>query len=230
MYAYKDMTGQKIGRLRVIEIAEHNGHGKTLTWKCLCDCGKEVYVTGTLLRRKDGTRSCGCLQKDTISEIGKRIASHKTKHGACNTRLYSIWSNMKSRCTNPKNTSYIRYGGRGIRYEPIWERFEPFYKWAMANGYADNLTLERINVDGNYGPDNCKWATRKQQSNNRRDNHFLTYNGETHTIAEWSDITGIKHPTICARLRKGMSVKEILTTPVKKRSPSKARSNARASK
>ena len=226
MYAYKDMTGQKIGRLMVIEIAEHGGHGKTLTWKCLCDCGKEVYVTGKLLRRSDGTKSCGCLKRDVSTQTGKR----NLKHGQSNSKLYNVWSSMKKRCNEKNHKSYYRYGGRGITYCSEWEDFNNFMGWALKNGYKENLTLDRIDNDKGYYPENCRWATPKEQSRNRHTNKFLTYKGNTKTIAEWEEILGTKKGTIASRIRHGWSIEKAIETPVKKRSPSKARSNTRASK
>lgn len=141
----------------------------------------------------------------------------KVKHGMEGTRLYKIWDKMKQRCINPNNPQYKHYGGRGITLCAEWNEFAAFMVWAEANGYSDNLTIDRIDVDGNYCPINCRWISQRKQNNNKRNNHFLTYNGQTHTIAEWGEITGILPATIQHRIsRDGWSVEDALTVPPKK--------------
>lgn len=137
-----------------------------------------------------------------------RRESHKT-HGLRYTRLYNIWSNMKSRCNNPKHTYYKNYGGRGITICQEWQNdFQSFYNWAMANGYREKLTIDRIDTNGNYEPSNCQWASRKAQQNNRRYNHIITYNGESHSISEWSRITGINKGALYSRIYRGWSLEK----------------------
>lgn len=131
------------------------------------------------------------------------------------TRLYNIWGHMKNRCSCEKNTFYRHYGGRGIKVCEEWFEFLPFYEWAITNGYTDNLTLDRIDVNGNYEPSNCRWVTRKAQSNNRRDNKLVTFNGKTKSIAQWAEMTGIKDTTIRYRIKQGWSVEKTLTTPAR---------------
>ena len=124
-------------------------------------------------------------------------------HGIGKCRIYRIYTNMKQRCNNPNNHKYKRYGGRGIAICPEWNNphgLKAFYDWAMANGYSDNLTLDRIDVNGNYEPSNCRWTTNKIQSNNRTNNDIITYNGETHTLSEWGNILGINRGTLWSRL------------------------------
>ena len=133
-----------------------------------------------------------------------------------NKRLYGIWSNMKTRCNNPKVKPYKNYGGRGITICDEWGKYDGFYKWAMSSGYQDNLTLDRIDSDGNYCPENCRWATQKEQQNNRRNNHLLTYNGETRTLKQWEEICGIDYTLIVHRLKRGMSVHDALFAIPKK--------------
>lgn len=133
------------------------------------------------------------------------------KHGLCKTRLYSIYMNMKTRCYNKNNSHYKYYGKRGIKVCNEWlHDFQAFYDWSMSNGYNDNLTIDRINVDGNYEPDNCRWITQHDQCYNTRYNVYLTYNGKTQTMKEWADELGIKLGTISYRYRKGKSTKECL--------------------
>lgn len=136
------------------------------------------------------------------------------KHGGYKTRLYRIWCLMKSRCFNEHYDRYKDYGGRGISIDPRWLNFENFQTWAYFNGYSDGRTLDRIDNNGNYCPENCRWATPKEQSNNRRSNRIIKYNNETHTAEEWSSITGLRANTIITRLNRGWSVKDALTVPV----------------
>lgn len=205
-----DLTGGKFGRLTVLCRAENNRYGQAM-WLCACDCGKETIVKGNSLRT-GGVKSCGCLSAETS-------LIRNTKHGLSRRnakldRIYSIHSNMLQRCENPENKSYKNYGGRGIRVCDEWHDVSAFYNWAMANGYRPDLTIERIDNDGNYEPDNCRWATIKEQQNNRSNNHFLEFNGESHTISEWSEIVGIPRPVIDARLGRGWKTEKVLTTPV----------------
>lgn len=128
------------------------------------------------------------------------------KHGGTHTRLYDIWKKMRSRCFNPNNPKYYRYGGRGISICEEWSDFAMFRDWAIHNGYDEKLTIDRINNDGNYEPINCRWATAKEQANNRgirSDTTVITWNGETHSLMEWSKILGIKYKTLIERKRRG---------------------------
>lgn len=199
-----DMTGQRVGMLVVIRQAESK-NGKTF-WLCRCDCGATTTVARSHLSAKTRpTQSCGCLQ-----------FSGRYRHGLRHTRLYNTWSGMIQRCTNPKAVNYRNYGGRGVTVCPEWRvSFEAFHEWALANGYADDLTIERIDPDGNYEPTNCRWATRKEQNNNTRRNHCVEYNGVTRTIAEWSDVTGLSRDLIEQRLKRGWSAEKTLTTKLK---------------
>ena len=191
-------------------------------WKCRCDCGKVTTVRARSLW-SGNTRSCGCLQKEKASKIGK--AMHTT-HGGSGTRLNKIYRAIKQRCNNPQNPAYENYGGRGITVCAEWlNSFEAFRDWALANGYRDDLTIDRIDNDGPYCPENCRWVTMKQQGNNRRSNRVLTYNGENHTITEWAELTGINLHTLMGRLYvRGWNVEKALTTKVRRKN------NARNSK
>lgn len=135
----------------------------------------------------------------------------------CSSRLYYSWRHMKERCYNPSCHDYRHWGGRGITVCDAWKNdFLAFKEWALANGYEEGLTIDRIDNDGNYEPSNCRWATRAEQSNNRRCLHYLTYEGETKTISEWSRITGINTTTIYMRINTyGWSVEKALTTGAK---------------
>lgn len=140
------------------------------------------------------------------------------KHGMARTRLYKAWTNMRNRCNREKDREYKHYGGKGIKVCDEWQNsFEPFMKWALSHGYNDTLTIDRINVDGNYEPDNCRWITRKEQNNNMTSNVQLTHNGITHNLKEWSMITGISYPTLQGRIRRGWKTEDILFKPIDKR-------------
>lgn len=138
-------------------------------------------------------------------------------HGLCDTRIYRIWKNMKQRCYNPKNPRYNFYGKIGVKVCDEWKNnFISFYKWSIENGYQDNLTIDRIDVNGNYEPSNCRWITNKEQQFNKHVNHFITYNGETKTLTEWGMELGIDPNTLGTRLSRGWSIEKTLITPVKK--------------
>lgn len=206
-----DMTGKKFGRLTVLERTGLDG-SRRVVWRCRCECGNETNVTGTLLRR-GVTKSCGCIRNEMIAEIGRQSS---TKHGMADTRLYSEWRTMKTRCSNPRNHKYESYGARGITVCPEWsESFEAFRDWAFANGYRDDLTIDRIDGNGNYEPSNCRWATQKEQQNNRCNNRMLTYNGKTQTLQQWAEEIGMKSRTLQMRLRRGWTDEEAITKPVR---------------
>ena len=212
MGKYVDLTGQRFGRLIVIKRAD-NSKDNRAKWLCKCDCGNEKNIVGKSLRKMK-TQSCGRLQKEQAKMVN-------TKHGMRYTKLNKTWNSMKQRCNNSNCKQYKNYGGRGIKVCDEWldkeNGFINFYDWSMNNGYQDNLTIDRIDVNGNYEPSNCRWANMKQQSNNRRDNHNITYNNETHTIAEWSEILNINRYTLYYRINKSnMSIEEALTKKVRK--------------
>lgn len=209
-----DITGQKFNRLTVIGRAENNKYNRA-QWKCKCDCGNTIIVSGNALLREN-TKSCGCLNYDKLKE-----SKNKT-HGMSNTRIFRIWINMKARCINEKHEAYKDYGGRGICVCEEWKNsFEAFYDWSIKNGYSDKLTIDRIDVNGNYEPSNCRWITLKEQQNNKRTNHIITYNGESHTIAQWGEKVGINRKILARRINKGWEVERALTTPVRERRSSK---------
>lgn len=131
-------------------------------------------------------------------------------HGYANTPLYKVWATMKQRCSNPKVRGYRWYGAKGVRVCPEWESFEPFHDWAISHGYQPELTLDRIDPNGDYEPANGRWVDWKHQQNNKTSNHVLTFKGETRTITEWAEITGISRTTIHGRLRNNWSIERTL--------------------
>lgn len=204
----KDITGQKFGMLTVVRPS-HKDSRNEWHWLCKCDCGKLKTVSGNKLR-SGNTKSCGCFQESFRKSGIRKI------HGMTNSRLYVTWSNIKNRCYNAKNYEYKSYGGRGIRVCQEWlDSFPAFMAWAIENGYSDELSIDRIDVDGDYCPENCRWATVKEQSLNRRDNHLVTAFGRTMTIKEWADESGLKYDTIERRLNAyGWSPEDAVSAPV----------------
>lgn len=197
-----DLTGQRFGRLVVIERADNSADGRA-RWLCRCDCGQSKTVLGEHLK-KGRTKSCGCAKSESSSKRFK-------KHGGRNSKLYRIWSNMKDRCNNPDCKVYSDYGGRGIKVCKEWiDDFSAFQKWALANGYKEGLTIDRKDNDKGYSPDNCRWTDRKIQGNNKRNCRYITYKGQRKTVAEWSEITGIPHETLLYRLNHGWETERIL--------------------
>ena len=206
MSNFKDLTGQKFGRLTVLSRLKDDKRKEAL-WLCKCDCGKLVKVYSYTLRI-GRTKSCGCWKRDNSK---KMFSTHKLS----NTRVYKIWAQMKKRCYNPNYSQFELYGGRGISMCNEWkENFLSFYNWSMANGYNDKLSIDRIDFNGNYEPNNCKWSTNIEQANNKRNNHFITYNNETHTIAEWERKLGLYKGAVGSRLSRGWSIEKTLTTSI----------------
>lgn len=206
-----DLTGQRFGRLVVLEQAE-NSKDRKKQWRCRCDCGNEVVVRGYYLH-SGLTKSCGCFHKERTKQVGKANAQHGLSH----TRLYCIWNDMIRRCYNQKATRYSNYGGRGITVCDEWKNdFMAFRDWAVANGYNDNLTIDRKDNNKGYHPENCRWATVSEQANNMRSNTMLTYNGKTQNMKLWSNELGISYSALVSRFKRGWNVDKALSTPVRK--------------
>lgn len=201
-----NLEGEHFGHLTVIK--ECGRKNNRIMWECACDCGN-VTAVDTHSLTTGNTKSCGCRK------YGNRKV-HGDAGGVVRSRLYTIWGGMKNRCKNPSQSRFNRYGGRGIEVCEEWQNFSSFKEWALANGYTDSLTLDRINVDEGYSPENCRWVTDKEQANNTSRNRFLTFAGETKTIAQWADVTGIQSSTLYARLFVlGWPIEKAFNTPVR---------------
>jgi hypothetical protein len=195
-----DLTGKTFGYLSVLERSIDSGNGKKpeVKWICRCICGKETVVKSYSLS-SGHTKSCGC---------------QKIKHDLSNKeRLYQTWKNMRQRCNNPNRPDYSRYGRRGIRVCEEWDDYVSFRKWALENGYNDNLTIDRIEVNGNYEPSNCRWVDNFVQANNVRTNHIIEYKGKKMTMADFAKFLGMSYSTIQHRIERNWSIEKIVNTP-----------------
>lgn len=210
-----ELTGQVFGRLLVIERGGSTA-AKKIKWICLCNpelggCGKTVEVIGSGLKSGHYI-SCGCYHRESC-------IARSTKHGyalqGSKRNTYTTWCAMIQRCTNSNNPNWENYGGRGIKICTRWLKFENFLE--DMGEKPKNKTLNRIDNNGNYDPSNCEWSTCKEQNRNRRSNHLISLNGVTKTIVEWAEEIGFPYSTLNARLQRGMSDEEAITTPLRKK-------------
>lgn len=205
-----NLVGQRFGRLTVTEKVK----GKILksgyeqqTYKCVCDCGNEVTLPYSSLTTGN-TTSCGCYFKE---ELIKR----NTTHGKSKTKLYDVWREMRRRCSKEKDLSYQYYGARGISVCDEWDsNYENFYNWAIKSGYSEGLEIDRIDVDGDYSPSNCRWVTRKEQMNNISRNRYVTIRKNTKTLSQWGELFNINPQTLWSRLCNGWDSITALTAPI----------------
>ena len=198
MAKVKNMVGQKFGRLTAIELLDKGKRGYHYLFAC--DCGNTKNICGSLVRTGK-TLSCGCLRSETT-------AKKNFVHGLVHTGAYQSWLAMKTRCTNPNQSAYKRYGGRGIGFDPSWKLFENFV--ADMGERPVGMTLERIDNSKGYCKSNCKWATSAEQSRNTRQNVMITHNGKTMCMTDWAKETGIPYPTIQDRVKRGLVAEQIL--------------------
>ncbi len=206
MCKFMDLTGQVFGRLTVVSRAEDKG-GR-VSWNCRCECGNNSIVKGRHLR-SGCTRSCGCLSMDGLRE-------RFTSHGMRKSKEYKTWQGMIQRCTNPSAPNYSQYGGRGVGICNSWLKFENFF--ADMGSRPKGMTLDRIDNDGNYDLENCRWATDSEQHRNKRNNVMVTFNGKIKCLAAWAEEAGMIRDTLHTRLVKlNWSIEKSLTTPVKKK-------------
>lgn len=218
--------GDVFGRLTIIasgQDREYKRNNKIYfrrTWLCLCECGNRVEVReDALLLNNKPTRSCGCFQKDSASMY---MITHppKSRHGDSRDRLHNIWYLMLYRCNNISSRSYPNYGGRGITVCDQWScgdmGYFAFKEWALSNGYADNLTIDRIDNDGSYSPDNCRWVSNYTQANNKRSNIVIEFDGRSLTLSQWAKELGMPMKALYARLNQhGWSVDRAFEQPLR---------------
>lgn len=199
-----DLAGKVFADLTVLEEAGRDKHG-AIMWTARCKCGVVIRETGSVLKqgRKLSCPSCSV----------RRVAAARTVHGMTGTTLHMRWKNMLARTTNPRNPAWHNYGGRGIKVCDRWQVFTNFLE-DMGPSFSAGLELDRINVNGNYEPTNCRWVTRAQQNRNKRDNHVIEWDGCRLPLADWGDRQGIRPLTILSRLRNGWTVERALTEPV----------------
>ena len=207
---YPDLLGKKFGRLTVVKrIPQEEREKPKKIWMCQCECGNFISLSADKLNRGH-TQSCGCLKK----EYKKKIGNLNKKYQHTDRRIYGIYRAMISRCYNPKSKAYERYGGRGIMVCNEWRGefgYDYFYEWSVSNGYKENLTIDRINVNGNYEPENCRWITNQEQQYNKRTNNYAEYNGEIKPLKQWSRELNIPYQKLRYRyFQKKMSIEEIL--------------------
>ncbi|WP_230706819.1 hypothetical protein [Bacillus paranthracis] len=218
MLYLQDLTGQVFDMITVLEFSHKTYENKKYRsfWKCKCECGKEFVRRTDQIKTKRGYKSCGCYRKMITKKLFEENNPNKT-HGLSNTRLYKVYRKIIERCYYEKYEEFHLYGGRGIKMCDIWRNdFTSFYNWAMENGYNDQLSIDRIDYNGNYEPNNCRWADNITQGNNKRNNIVLTHNGLTMTLPEWARHLNLPYSTLANRRKKGKTVAEILD-PVKKR-------------
>lgn len=208
MGVFKDLSGLKFGRLTVIDRAKVSKPRPY--YNCICDCGNSIVITGKRLT-SGNTRSCGCLHRE-------QLQTRNTTHGQSKTRLYKEWSSMKLRCYGTKKR-YDPWRGRGIVVCQEWlNDFEAFKDWALAHGYSSDLTIDRIDVNGNYCPDNCRWITKRQQQYNKTNTRYFEYRGQKKCLAEWAEILSLNKYTLYNRVYSlGWSIEKALETEVKSR-------------
>lgn len=206
MGKFIDLIGQKFGRLTVVSRAERRK--KKTHWNCICICGNQKPIARISLI-SGCTKSCGCLNKESASAI-------HTTHGLSKSLEFNSWVSMLTRCNRKKDATYKNYGGRGITYCERWKKFENFFE-DMGKRPTPQHSLDRIDNNGNYCKENCRWATIKEQANNMRTNHAITYMGETMNISQWGEKLNFPPKLIGSRLYSGWSIEKALTTPKRKR-------------
>lgn len=207
-----DLTGKRFGRLVAIKkVGKADPHG-TL-WLCQCDCGNFIETRAGYLRAGQ-TTSCGCYRTELRSAIMSRSAEWNTKHGHCRrgkrSKLYNVWNTMRERCDNPNSISYPNYGAKGITVCDEWKKYENFLKFAVESGYKEGLALDRVDSDGPYCPENCRWVTQRENNRNKKNLIYLTARGETHLLVDWARMTGQPKARLYDRRKYGWSDEEII--------------------
>lgn len=209
----KDRTGEKYGRLTIVSYTgKQTFHGGNAIWLCKCDCGKYVERPAVMLKHSK-MPSCGCYVKEHTENLNK-------SHGGRNERLYLVWIDMRRRCYDKKDSNYFRYGGRGIKVCDEWKDYSVFREWAIKTGYdpsarKQQCTIDRIDVDGNYCPDNCRWVDAKIQNNNRRNNKIVEFNGRKQTLKQWADEMCFNYEMVDKRLNAGWDIERAFYQPAR---------------
>lgn len=202
-----DITGQRFGRL--VALRKEPSPLRNTRWRCKCDCGAETIVILAKLR-SGHTRSCGCLQKETRATACRTHGQSKAGQHRKASRLYDIWCNMKARCNRPTSTHYRHYGARGIKVCSEWNDFQAFEKWALEHGYLPDLTIDRIDNDGGYEPENCQWATRAQQTRNSRQARLVEYDGKVACIKDHTTAAGVSYSGVRWHMRRGRPIEDAI--------------------
>lgn len=204
----ENLIGMRFNKLVVVERAENSKQGKRM-WICKCDCGRTKQKPVSTYELKSGkVKSCGCLYYESNKD------GRTTTHGKSRSRIYKIWNSMKARCFNPNHQAYKQYSGRGIKVCDEWaNNFPAFYSWAMANGYTESLTIDRIDNNKGYSPDNCRWTTYVIQENNRSNNRLVTIKNKTKTLSQWARDYGISSACLAWRLDNNWNDEELNIKP-----------------
>ena len=205
-----DLIGQRFGRLTVKEFS-HVNKWKNTHWKCVCDCGNEVIIYGMSLK-SGHTKSCGCYR---VEQLTGRQTTHGQSVKGKPTKAYVAWIDMHARCDNPEHRSYDNYGGRGILVCDRWFEFENFY--IDMGSPLPHQSIDRINVNEGYSPENCRWTDWETQANNKRNTRFIEYKGLKMSITQWERFLGFKRYVLQSRIYAGWSVEKAFTTPKQKR-------------
>lgn len=203
-----DIKGQKFGRLTTIEYKGLDKFGKAL-WLCKCDCGNEITTSSNLLRGGH-TRSCGCLQKEAVSRTGKSCTIHGATVNGKRDPLYVVWCSIRQRCENINNKDYHNYGERGITVCSEWQTFMPFREWALENGWQQGLTIDRIDNNSGYRPDNCRFVTIKENNRNKRNNYIVHYGGRDWVLGELAEYYKISPYVLYRRIKLGWPLEKAL--------------------
>lgn len=204
-----DITGNKYNSLTAVRFHHkaQKEQDKPHYWVFRCDCGNEIVARKNAVT-SGNTKRC--------KECSYALAKLRTTHGFAGSRLYREWAGIIQRCENPKSTSWMRYGAVGVTVCDEWHSFAPFMRWALQNGYSENLQIDRIDINGNYEPSNCRWVSMREQANNKKTTVFVQYNGEQIPLSFLAQRIGMKYHTLHTRLFKlGWSVERATSTPVR---------------
>lgn len=196
-----DLKGKRFGHLTALYLTVDELYKKK-KWLCRCDCGREIEITGSNLISGHSTQCKQCQLKT----LQRGNVTHNQSH----TKLYNVWNGMIQRCTNTNHKSFSDYGGRGITICEEWRSFDNFQKWAWEHGYGEGVEIDRIDNNGNYRPENCRWITRIKNARNKSNNKIIVYNGESKTLSEWATYFGVNYKNLSRNLNKGYTLDEAI--------------------